>query len=421
MNKRIKKKNEKNQIKKLDALDNSLDVVSDIDLAEQEEAKEDDLQLAEENDAIIPAEAADVEEITTFSIQEDIKVKKHHKRAQNCILFAMLAISVIGMTIYGFVVSWYGDYLFSVSLDRPVFMSVIMGEMDEVEETVTEEESSEEASYTESEEDVTETETEFEESEEETEEEPEISPKLMQEFMDYYGEVPYTIGDDELTHYVGWNDTKSGSRYYTNPGVRAVSTIYDYKQVDQSYFDNALIIGDSRIEGLHAYSGWENATFLYKRGLTVYAMMDKEVNLNNGARSTAVAMLGQRQFDNIYIMVGVNELGGGTDEAFAEKYQENIERIRELQPDARIIIMSIMFETKEYSDSKPVYNNDNINAKNVAIAKLANGEDIFYLDVNPSIASPETGVMPEEYSFDGVHMKAQYYSYWVDYMYAHGY
>lgn len=459
MNKRIKKKREKNRINEYAELLRGVEVSTEEPVSEEVSAKApvpdevsteapvseeifaEEAVLEEAEEPVeLALEAAEIEEILLEDLRkknakdldyanedEALKIKKNRHRAQNCILFIGVGLTMLAMMIYGFAEAWFGPYTFDIALDRPVFVSFLLGEID-IPELETEQES--EVDYAlelmAEEEMSSEEGTSLEESEatepETTEEEgPIISDKLAAEYLEYYGEVPFTIGDDVITHYVSWNDNKSHSMYYTSPGVRAVSSVYDYKQVDESYFDNSVIIGDSRIEGLHEYSGWSNATFLYKRGLTVYAMMSKEVQLDRSRRSTVLQTLSERQFENVYIMVGINELGGGTDEKFAEQYRENIEKIRELQPNARIIIMSIMFETREYSDSKPVYNNDNVNAKNVAIAKLANGEDIFYLDVNPCIADPETGVMPESYSFDGVHMKAQYYTYWVDYMYAHGY
>ena len=110
----------------------------------------------------------------------------------------------------------------------------------------------------------------------------------------------------------------------------------------------------------------------------------------------------------------------GTVSDFASAYEEKLKIIRELQPDARIIIMAIMFETTDYSENETVYNNDNINAKNAAIAKLANGKDIFFLDMNPAVTD-ETGGLRSDISFDGVHMTAKYYYLWTDFMYAHGY
>lgn len=219
--------------------------------------------------------------------------------------------------------------------------------------------------------------------------------------------------------FVPWNDNPARSPYYKNPGVRPLSSEYEYKDVDADYFATSLFIGDSRIEGLNDYSGWDKAYFAYKTGLTVFNMMSETLNTNDG-RCTLPEVLENYTFENIYIMIGINELGSGTVSDFADKYKENLETIKSLQPDARIIILGIMYVTKEYSDSSDVYNNDNINAKNAAIASFANGSDIFYLDMNPAVVD-ENMALREDISFDGVHLIAKYYYLWTDFMCSHGY
>lgn len=253
-------------------------------------------------------------------------------------------------------------------------------------------------------------------TEAETSEEEAVEEEEKESYWDY---TPLTIEPGTVTQYVAWNDNPARSPYYRNSNVRPLSTDYPYKTVDGSYFDNSLFIGDSRIAGLHDYSGWENATFAYKVGLTVYDMMTAEIRTGSG-KSTVLDVLGSRQFENIYIMIGINELGTGTVSDFSAQYRQCLEIIRTLQPKARIIIMGIMFETTAYSDADDVYNNDNINAKNSAIAGYANGKDIFYLDMNPAVCD-ETNGLREDISFDGVHLTAKYYYLWTDFMLSHAY
>lgn len=241
----------------------------------------------------------------------------------------------------------------------------------------------------------------------------------MDDVEDVTGKPYVEITKVGAVEFVPWNDNPARSPYYKNPGVRPLSSKYEYKDVDADYFATSLFIGDSRIEGLHDYSGWDKAYFAYKTGLSVFNMMSETLNTNDG-KCTLSEVLENYTFDNIYIMIGINELGSGTVSDFADKYKENLETIRSLQQDARIIILGIMYVTKEYSDSSDVYNNDNINAKNAAIASFANGSDIFYLDMNPAVVD-ENMALREDISFDGVHLIAKYYYLWTDFMCSHGY
>ena len=70
------------------------------------------------------------------------------------------------------------------------------------------------------------------------------------------------------------------------------------------------------------------------------------------------------------------------------------------------------------SKKDPVFNNKNILEKNTAIATLANGHDIFYLDMNEAVCDSK-GNLIEEYTNDGVHLKASEYVRWEDWLRAH--
>ena len=64
------------------------------------------------------------------------------------------------------------------------------------------------------------------------------------------------------------------------------------------------------------------------------------------------------------------------------------------------------------------FNNININDKNVACARLANGVDIFYLDSNPMFTDSE-GFLQAEMTFDGVHLYAKHYDKWRQFLVEH--
>lgn len=78
-------------------------------------------------------------------------------------------------------------------------------------------------------------------------------------------------------------------------------------------------------------------------------------------------------------MIGINEMGTGTPESFFEAYARAVYKIRELQPDAIIFVQGIMRVAGQKNASDPVFNNTNINIRNVEIETLANGKDIFIL------------------------------------------
>lgn len=317
---------------------------------------------------------------------------------RKCTLTVFLIVSIVGLTIAGLINSLQSDEGVQLSLDRPLFASIIAPES-----------SGEDAENI----------YEFENSAEEEEYIPELPTEPPTEPGE---EVP----EEETgypTKFVDKKKVKAKSVYYVDPGKVALTTEYPYVEVGEEYFDDALFIGDSRIEGLKIYSGLDNATFYSKEGTTIYKILsEKMVKMKvDGEKKdvTIVKALKEKKFAKIYIMLGINELGYKTTEDFATKYKDVVDKLRRLQPEAKIFVMGIMNVTDEYSKKNDVINNENINAKNVAIAQMADGINVFYLDVNPDISDSNNG-MKKKYSWDGVHLKAEYYSVWVDFLKKHG-
>ena len=96
-----------------------------------------------------------------------------------------------------------------------------------------------------------------------------------------------------------------------------------------------------------------------------------------------------------------------------------MEDIRRLQPDALIFIEGNLLVTQSKSDSNTGITNENIASRNDLIATLANQQDTFYIDINQSSLCSNGALLPE-FTWDQVHIKAQYYEVWKDFLLKHG-
>ena len=191
---------------------------------------------------------------------------------------------------------------------------------------------------------------------------------------------------------------------------------YKLQAVDSSYFKDALFIGDSRTVGLCEYGALKgDACFLAKESINVYNVMDKELRFTDLEEDswdrTVEDTLDEKQYGKVYVNLGVNELGIGTTYMYYEKYRELLEVIREYQPGAIIYIQGIMHVSERLSSSDSCRNNVVISQRNAAISTLANGHDIFYIDMNPYVCD-ENGDLIEDLSGDGIHLKASAYENW---------
>lgn len=205
-------------------------------------------------------------------------------------------------------------------------------------------------------------------------------------------------------------------------GMFAPDGTYYYLQSvpDDSYFSDALFIGDSRTDGFRDYSSLKDiASFWAKESLSVYNVLDKSLPLyTHGVwedEQTLQEVLDNHSYGKIYVSMGINEIGMPTTVNYVEKYKALLERIRQAEPDAILYIEGNMHVSKAFSSSDPVTNNVNLVERNAAIATLANGRDIFYLDMNPAVCD-ENGDLREELTGDGVHLKASAYELWADFL-----
>ena len=193
--------------------------------------------------------------------------------------------------------------------------------------------------------------------------------------------------------------------------------VYEFTEVDDDYFTDALFIGDSRTVGLSEYCEEldTRATFYSKISLTIFDVFKKEfIKTEDGKIGTEQALL-ENQFGKIYIMLGLNEIGTGDAEYFKNAYGEVIDKIRELQPEAIIYIQGIMHVTAHKSDHDKYFTNERINERNAAISELADQQTVFYLDMNEAV-DDENGNLDSELSFDDVHLKASAYERWHQFL-----
>ena len=89
--------------------------------------------------------------------------------------------------------------------------------------------------------------------------------------------------------------------------------------VDDSWFEDAVFLGDSRTEGLQLYSGITTGTFFWEWGMSVFKVDDtghRKVVVN-GEKMTLMEALSTGTWNKVYIMLGINDLGYP-----AQSYQE---------------------------------------------------------------------------------------------------
>ncbi len=189
--------------------------------------------------------------------------------------------------------------------------------------------------------------------------------------------------------------------------------------VDDSYFSDAVFIGDSRMEGFRNSSGITQGTFLTSVGLAINDM-DKQIISSSEGDISVYQGLSGRQYNKIYLMLGANDLGYYPWDAFLPTFKSVLEKFHILQPHAIIYVCSVIYvdETKiaagfEYD------NNDNVRTINGYILEAC--EELwysYYLNLN-EIFSDGYGQLISDASPDGIHLYPDYLAMMLDYLKSH--
>lgn len=247
---------------------------------------------------------------------------------------------------------------------------------------------------------------------------PDVSPSVTPEVTPSASPDPTVTPTEEVDP-----EPTAGPKPNSDPAS------YDYtlpvgesEAVKDSWFEDAVFIGDSRTDGLRLYSGMKGVDVLCYKGLTVFEVMeDKPVVQTADGKVGVLEGLGQKQYAKVYLSLGVNELGYNYDQGYADTYNDVVEKIKELQPEADIYLQLLIpvNEQKCQEKNQPDYvTNRQIDIYNEIIRTVAEQQRIYFLNVG-EIFVDETGQLYYDASSDGVHFHKQGYRDWYDYLKTH--
>lgn len=191
---------------------------------------------------------------------------------------------------------------------------------------------------------------------------------------------------------------------------------------DDSFFDTAVFLGDSRTEGFELFSGMKHGDFYWARGMTVFRIDDEDYYVleSGGKKYSLLGALALKQYESVYVMLGVNELGFPA-ASYEEGLGQLMDKIVELQPDA-VVYLQIMPPLNDAMcrKNKLAYyiNNANLARFNEAIVRVAAEKKVVLLNTAEAY-SGEDGQLPAELANDGCHFAYGAYNRWADYLRSH--
>ena len=207
----------------------------------------------------------------------------------------------------------------------------------------------------------------------------------------------------------------------TNPPAPKEEPTFDFPadRVDDSWFENTLFIGDSRMLGLSLYARSGNAHYFCEASLNFRSVLKNEIgDKGNFSKMKLEELLSQHQYDKIVVNIGLNDAGHGYT-FFTKNLEIFMQKVRALQPNAKIILNGIMPVTRKYIDTSKYggehWSPANLAKLNKVLQSYADGQNVFYIDCNEYFADSK-GYLFQSVTGDGCHPTATHYKTWRDWM-----
>jgi lysophospholipase L1-like esterase len=202
------------------------------------------------------------------------------------------------------------------------------------------------------------------------------------------------------------------------PDYQYGDPVPESQAADDEFFSDTVFLGDSRTEGFKLYSGLKTADIFAAKSINVKNIYSEDViSDGKGDYVSIIEALGWRKYSKVYIMLGINELGYNLD-VFIDLYSALVDKVSEIQPDAEIYLQAIIPVTKKTDVSETIFTNSRICQFNNEIAGLAKKKGLYYINTYSALCNEE-GYLPDEASFDGIHLYKDYCMAWLAYIKTH--
>lgn len=188
--------------------------------------------------------------------------------------------------------------------------------------------------------------------------------------------------------------------------------------VDDSYFSDAVFIGDSRMEGFRNVSGLTQGTFLTGVGMNVTDIFTNQYIHMYNEQITVFQALYNTDYKKVYIMLGTNNLGEHDFNDFKRDYDLCLGEIKKQLPDAEIYVLGVIYVDETKVTTGDYVTNANIDIVNEKIIEICEESGYHYVNVNEVLSDGNHSLISAA-SSDGIHLYQEYCAIWLDYLKTH--
>ena len=188
-------------------------------------------------------------------------------------------------------------------------------------------------------------------------------------------------------------------------------------KVDDSYFSNAMFVGDSITTGIDLYGIVKGVPVVAYTGINTNTVLTSKVFRTQKGKITFLEKMKMYKPKYIYIMLGTNGIHFQSKTSFITGYSKFVDAVKKQHPNAIIYLQLILpVSAKKSADKK--FANSKINEYNALVQKLAKEKGVYYLNVAEAFKD-KNGNMPSAATSDGIHFGPAYYKRWIEYLKTH--
>lgn len=210
----------------------------------------------------------------------------------------------------------------------------------------------------------------------------------------------------------------------TNPDFRMIS-LPENGRVDMSYFDNATFLGDSLTQGIAVYNDntFPNSDLAAWKGVSPMTLLQNQMAMDDGTTVNALDYVVTTDPGKVYVLLGSNALSWQEDDLILKYYEQLLDELCARLPGALIYVQSIPTVTAQEEAARTAKGQDftqaRINGLNDQLAKMVYVRGLYFIDLQEALCGDDGYLNPAYDGGDGVHLNAEGYRAWRDYLLTH--
>lgn len=194
--------------------------------------------------------------------------------------------------------------------------------------------------------------------------------------------------------------------------------------VSDSYFEDALLIGDSILKGFKSFVAPypDNVIADQNAGLD-QIFLNKDVYYTTPSVQTTLWKAIDEVLpdaEKIYVLIGANGVPGYENEKNLSFYEDLIVKLKEKFPDKVIYICALTPITKELSDQRsPDFTTEKVNDFNNKLFELCQTYNTYFLQTDENLKNSSGYLMSEYDAGDGMHLNKDGHTTLLEYFKTH--